>query len=197
MMQEKKSEEKILSGKDFLTPRPKTAREREAALRRLTEEEKRRARCCVTGPEEGELQRPVDDLKVDLENEIVKAISCGYTTFIIGMTPGIELWAGCIVLRLRDRFPDLRLIAALPHPGFRAHARQTGWAEPYTRVIGAADFVQTISPDPLPESDRLRNRWMVDHSSKLIAVWDWRPSDTGDTVRYARKQGLKLQYIRA
>lgn len=154
-------------------------------------------RCCFTGHRPDGLRRPVDDIKVDLENEIVRSIESGYHTFITGMAPGIDLWAGCIVLRLKDRFPDLKLIAAVPYPEFREYAVACDFADKYDRLIAGADLVQTFASRPSDGVYQTRNTWMVDHSNKVIAVWNWKPSGTGNTVRYAKKQGVEVKYIRA
>ena len=34
-----------------------------------------------------------------------------------------------------------------------------------------------------------RNQYMVDHAYYILAVWNGRPSGTGNTVRYAQKKG--------
>lgn len=65
----------------------------------MTEAEKRAHRCCFLGTTPG--PRPVDEVKVALENRILEAIREGYTTFITGMVYGPEIWAGNIVVRLR------------------------------------------------------------------------------------------------
>jgi len=114
----KRPDPPIITGAAVLPPRLKTAKEKAATLAALTEEEKKKTRCCFTGHRPQKLQRPVDDIKVDLENEILHAIADGYTTFITGMAYGTDIWAGNIVVRLKDRFPDLKLIAAVPFPGF-------------------------------------------------------------------------------
>ena len=44
------------------------------------------------------------------------------------------------------------------------------------------------SPDYMDK----RNRYMVDHTDFIIAVWDGRPSGTGKTVTYARGRNGKL-----
>jgi DegV family protein with EDD domain len=59
----------------------------------------------------GSVHRGEDDIKVDLENEILSAVKNGYTTFITGMSRGPEIWAGNTVVRLKSRFPELKLIA--------------------------------------------------------------------------------------
>ena len=80
-------------------------------------EEKRKVRCCFSGHRPD--SRPVDDIKVDLENEIIQAVSDGYKTFITGMATETDIWAGGIVMRLKSRFPDIKLIVAVPCPEFR------------------------------------------------------------------------------
>ena len=185
----------IKSGAEVLPPRPKTAKEKADALAKLTEEEKRKTRCCFTGHRPQKLTRPIDDIKVDLENEILHAISDGYTTFITGMAYGTDIWAGNIVVRLKDRFPDLKLIAAVPFPGF-SDGWDDEWKAKYGKLLSAADLVQTIAAEYSEEAYQLRNQWMVDHSSKVIAVYDWKPGGTRNTINYARKNGVFVRYLK-
>ena len=181
-------------GSEAIPPRPKTAREKAAELAAKTEEEKRRARCCFTGHRPQKLTRPVDDIKVDLENEILHAIADGYTTFITGMAPGTDIWAGKTVVRLKDRFPDLKLIAAVPYPGF-ADAWNVEWREKYECLLAKADLVKTICPEYSEAAYRLRNQWMVDHSSRAIAVYDGKAGGTRNTIEYARKNGVLVRSL--
>ena len=161
------------------------------AKARLTEADRRKTRCCFTGHRPQKLSRPVDDIKVDLENEILSAIRDGYTCFITGMACGADIWAGNIVVRLKDSFPDLKLIAAVPFPGFAAS--WTGeWKRRYDLLLSRADWVQTICPEYCADAYRLRNQWMVDHSSRIIAVYDGKPGGTQNTIRYAAQAGLTV-----
>ena len=185
---------KILSGAEVLPPRPKTAREKAAELAKLTEEDKRKKRCCFTGHRPQKLSRPVDDIKVDLENEILQAIKDGYTTFITGMAYGTDIWAGNIVVRLKDRFPDLKLIAAIPFPEFSENWDEE-WREKYEKLLCAADHVKTISDSYSEAAYQARNQWMVDHSSKVIAVYDGCTGGTRNTIQYARKNGVFVRYL--
>ena len=186
----------IKSGAEVLPPRPKTAKEKADALAKMSEEEKRKTRCCFTGHRPQKLRRPIDDIKVDLENEILKAVADGYSTFITGMACGTDIWAGNIVVRLKDRFPDLKLIAAVPFPDF-ADGWDDEWKAKYDKLLAAADLVKTIAAEYREDAYQLRNQWMVDHSSKVIAVYDWKPSGTGNTVRYAKGLHREIKYIRA
>ncbi len=185
----------IKSGADVLPSRPKTAREKLAELAALTEEDKRKTRCCFTGHRPQKLKRPVDDIKVDLENEILKAVADGYTTFITGMAYGTDIWAGNIVVRLKDRFPDLKLIAAVPFPSF-SEAWSEEWKDKYERLLEKADLVKNISSEYSDNAYQERNKWMVDHSSRIIAVYDGTAGGTRNTISYARKAKITVKYLR-
>lgn len=186
--------DEIRSGAEVLPPRPKTAREKAAELARMTEAEKRKTRCCFTGHRPQKLRRPVDDIKVDLENEILAAIREGYTTFITGMACGTDIWAGKIVVRLRDRFPDLKLIAAIPFPDF-TESWDMEWQEKYESLISAADLVKVVSPEFSEGAYQARNQWMVDHCARIIAVYDGKPGGTRNTIDYARKSRVQVRYL--
>ena len=182
-------------GSDVLPPRPKTAKEKAAARAALTEEEKRKVRCCFTGHRPQKLRRPVDDIKVDLENEILAAIKDGYRTFITGMAYGTDIWAGNIVLRLKDRFPELRLIAAVPFPGF-SDGWDEEWKKKYDHLLAGADLVKVICPEYSDEAYHLRNRWMVNHSSRLIGICNGQPGGTMNTIQYARAAKITVRYLK-
>ena len=186
--------EEIKSGAEVLPPKPKTAREKAAALANLTEEDKRKRRCCFTGHRPQKLTRPVDDIKVDLENEILCTIKEGYTTFITGMTYGTDIWAGNIVVRLKDRFPELKLIAAVPFPGF-ADKWTDEWQQKYEKLLKAADFVKVVCTDNSNTACQIRNQWMINHSSKLIAVYDGKAGGTRNTIQYAWKNHVSVRYL--
>lgn len=185
----------IKSGAEVLPPKPKTAKEKADALAKMSEEEKRKSRCCFTGHRPQKLRRPIDDIKVDLENEILKAVADGYSTFITGMACGTDIWAGNIVVRLKDRFPDLKLIAAVPFPDF-ADGWDDEWKAKYDKLLAAADLVKTICPAYSDAAYQVRNEWMVDHSSKVIAVYDGTAGGTRNTINYARKNGVFVRYLK-
>ena len=185
----------IKSGAEVLPPRPKTAKEKEEALAKLSEEDKRKTRCCFTGHRPQKLHRPFDDIKVDLENAILSAIADGYTTFITGMAYGTDIWAGNIVVRLKDRFPDLKLIAAIPFPEF-SEKWDEDWKVRYNRLLERADLVKVMAPEYSDAVYQARNKWMVDHSSKVIAVYDGTVGGTRDTIQYARKNHVFVKYLK-
>lgn len=122
---------------------------REGQFAGMTENEMRLHRCCFTGHRPQKLTRPECQIKADLEKAIKQAISEGYTTFITGMAYGVDIWAGQIVVRLRERNPDLHLIAAVPFRGFEEVGSLTG----RLRTLNSLDkpiSSGTFAPDTIP-----------------------------------------------
>ncbi len=136
----------------------------------MTEEEKRKLRCCLAGPGPRELKRPVDDIRVDLENAILEAIRQGCTTFLSGMSPGVEIWGAEIVIRLKDRFPDLHLVAVIPCPGFDTEWPEE-WRARYNRLLSLSEYVKVLNETNDPAACQCRDEWMVRHSSLVLAVY--------------------------
>lgn len=126
--------------------------------------------------------------------EIRTAIADGFQTFISGMARGVDLWAAEIVLALRDEGAAIRLICASPYQGFEARWSQN-WQERYRRVLERADLVRFICPEYSRECFQMRNEWMVDHSARIIAVYNGGPGGTRNTVEYARKKQICIALI--
>lgn len=129
-----------------------------------------------------------------LEAEIRRAIDSGHTTFISGMAKGVDIVAAEIVLHLRAQDPRLKLICALPHPGFGQHWLG-GWTERFQQVLDWADLERTICPAFSRASYQARNEWMVCHSDMVIAVFNGKPGGTKNTLDYAKKNGVPCVLI--
>lgn len=160
----------------------------------MTETEKRAHRCCFTGHRPEKLTIPETEVQARLEEAIKQAISDGLNVFITGMARGVDIWAAEIVLRLRDEGQPVKLICASPYEGFeRRWSRE--WATRYQAIMKAADLVRYICPGYSGGCFQRRNEWMVDHAARVIAVWNGQPSGTGNTVEYARVQGVPTVII--
>ena len=159
----------------------------------MSEQELHCHRCCFTGHRPEKLKRAETVIKKGLEEAILKAIHDGYTTFITGMARGVDIWAGQIVLRLRQENPDLKLIAALPYPGCDTRW-SASWRKQYAEVLEAADLVKAISPAYSLASFQKRDEWMVDHASRVIAVYDGVQGGTKNTIDYAMKCNVEVEY---
>lgn len=146
--------------------------------------------CCFTGHRPQKLSRPEADIRADLEKAIQLAISDGYTTFITGMATGTDIWAGEIIVRLRTSHPALRLIAAVPFPSFPDRWR-ADWKRRYEDLLNSAEEIHYICPSYSRSAFQLRNQWMVDRSSRIIAVFNGEPGGTKNTIEYAKRIGIE------
>ena len=108
----------------------------------MTEAEKRKHRVCFTGHRPEKLTRHECQVIRDLEAAIKKAIADGHNVFISGMAPGVDIWAAEIVLRLRDKGADTKLICAIPFEGFEK--RWPEWEGRYNAIMEKADLVRFI-----------------------------------------------------
>ena len=145
--------------------------------------------CCFTGHRPQKLRRSEKEIKADLERGIQQAITDGYTTFITGMAYGVDIWAGQIVVRLRKHNPALHLIAAIPFRGFEDRW-STDWKRAYQELLEQADLVKYICPGYNAGAYQRRNEWMVDHSSRVIAVFNGEPGGTKNTINYGKRHGV-------
>ncbi len=132
-------------------------------------------------------------IKSMLYSHVTDAVNDGYDTFITGMQRGIDLWAGEIVLSLMAK-SSLRLICAIPYEGFgKEFTGVDRWT--FERILEAASAKITICPHYSRDCMTLRNKFMVENSSRLIAAVDDPKSGTGQTLRHARSAKLDIRMI--
>ena len=160
----------------------------------MTEQELRMRRVCFTGHRPEKLTLSETDVKAGLTEQIRKAVSEGYTTFITGMAKGVDLWAGEIVADLRDSGADIKLIAASPYEGF-GKGWAPEWQSLYQEILQRADLVKYVCPGYNKGCFMTRNKWMVDHSNLVIAVFNGEKGGTKNTIDYDRKQGIEVRMI--
>ncbi len=120
----------------------------------------------------------------------------GYTRFLCGMAQGIDLLCAELVLQLREEAPEVELVPVLPYP--RQSARWPVAERQRHQAILKACSKQIIIV--CPEYDRScfyrRNRYLVDHSSKIIGVYDGKPTGgTHQTLEYAKQRNLEMELL--
>lgn len=142
--------------------------------------------CCVTGHRD----IPADakkTIRAELRGALLLAIGDGYTHFISGFATGADLMFAEIVTELKNDYP-ITLEAAIPYPG-----RMKTQDIDFQRLIGCCDVVKVHSERYFKGCFMRRNRYMVDVSQRVIAVYDGRETGgTAATVRYALKEGLQI-----
>ncbi len=157
----------------------------------MTEQELRQHRCCFTGHRPERLGMPEIEVISGLKKEIRQAIADGFQTYISGVARGVDLWAAEIVLALRDEGAAIRLICASPYKGFESRWSRE-WQAQYRQVMERADLVRFICPGYSRDCFQRRNQWMVDHSARVIAVYNGQPSGTRNTIEYAKQRGVPV-----
>ena len=137
----------------------------------MTEIEMRMHRVCFTGHRPEKLNITERKVKCALLSEITRAVQDGFNVFISGMARGVDIWAADIVLELRETFPNIKLICAIPYKGFEKQWSNK-WQKQYSEIVSRADLVKFICPKFSYSSYQIRNEWMVNHSARVIAVWN-------------------------
>lgn len=150
--------------------------------------------CTFTGHRPERLELPRNQVISWLAEQINQAVDEGYTDFITGMQRGVDIWAAEAVLKLRNEGKPIRLIAAVAFRGME-NRWERSWQERYKSIISASDEVHYISNKPGRRAFFARNNWMVDHASRLIAVYSGAPGGTKETIDYARKKGRTVVQI--
>ena len=158
------------------------------------QQELRSHRCCFTGHRPHYLKRPLEEIEDDLEKAIYRAVQEGYTTFITGMARGVDIMAGEIVCRLKDQYPQLKLVAAVPFVGFD-DLWGSYWKVRYEALLKKADYVKYVSSGYSEGVFEVRNHWMVDRSAKVIAVFNGKRSGTMFTIQYAQENHVPVEYL--
>lgn len=134
-------------------------------------------------------------LKKTLAEQIKLLADRGVTDWLSGMAQGVDLWAAEIVLDLKEKNPALRLHCILPCEG-QERKWMASEQEQYRSILRQADEVIYVNREYSANCMLERNRWLVDHSSVLLAVYNgiYR-SGTGMTVRYAKQLGREVIVI--
>lgn len=156
--------------------------------------EKRKRRVCFTGHRPWKVNISEPTLRAAISSSVSQAINNGYTTFISGMAQGFDIIAAEVVLGFRKTNESIHLICALPHPAFECNW-DPHWRNRYNFVLSHADLIRVISPSYAPHCYQLRNEWMVQHASLVIALYRGFPSGTKNTIDYAQTHGVTVQIL--
>lgn len=126
-----------------------------------------------------ENNKTANAVKKWLWQSIKRAIKGGHDTFISGAALGVDTWAAEAVHALKDEFPHIQLVLALPFANQASVWRKESLVR-WERLVDIADKVITVSDNPPEGSPRWayaqvlhkRNQYMVDHAHSGIAVWN-------------------------
>ncbi|MBE6948535.1 MAG: DUF1273 domain-containing protein [Ruminococcaceae bacterium] len=157
--------------------------------------------CCFTGHRPTKLpwRYNENDVRCVLLKEklydIVEAVYLsGVRRFICGMAMGCDMYFCEILTELRNRFTDIIIEAAIP-----CETQADSWPEDqrqrYYQLLELCDEKTYVQRVYTSNCMMKRNKYMVDNSGVLIAVFDGTMGGTMRTVIYAKQQGLEIIQI--
>jgi len=146
--------------------------------------------CCVTGHRDIPTHQ-IPFVEQALRKEIKAALTDGCRHFISGFAKGADMIFAHLVLETQEAYPDVILEAALPYRTWMNHRS--------AKDIGALQKCKTIgvhSETYTPFCFSVRNRYMVNACSRVIAVYDGREKGgTASTIRYAETLGREIRIV--
>lgn len=146
--------------------------------------------CCFTGHR----NIPDDHISIVMrqtENTIRTLIAKGVSRYFVGGAIGYDIMAAQILFRLRDEFPQIKVVLAYPFDGSTSRWTE-GQRAAFSRSIPMYDMCIRISSTASRGSYLARNRYMVDHSDVCISYCTHQSGGTAYTVRYAQKKGIPV-----
>lgn len=158
--------------------------------------------CCFTGhrPDKLPWGTREDDprclaLKERLDRAVERAYAAGCRHFLCGMARGCDLYFAQAVLDLRARRPDVTLEGVRP-----CESQADRWPEEerarYQAILDQCDYETLVQHHYDRFCMMRRNRYMVDRSARIIAVYDGVPrGGTAQTLAYALRCGLEADIL--
>lgn len=107
--------------------------------------------------------------------------------FISGMALGIDIWSAKTVLYLKEKYPHIKLICAIPcKEQFKKWSKAD--KEEWLKVVKQADLTYYVSTENYTAwCMDVRNKWMVNNAKYVIAVFDGTKGGTQNCINDAIK----------
>lgn len=162
----------------------------------------RECTCCFTGHRPDKLPWGSSEkdprcleIKQQLEQALQRAYEAGYRHFISGMARGADLYFAEAVLNLREGHPEITLEGARPCES-QADAWPLEERQRYQSILDQCDYETLVQHNYDRACMMRRNRYMVDRSGRIIALYDGVPKGgTAQTLLYALRRGLETDIL--
>ena len=160
-------------------------------------------KCCFTGHRPNKLPWGYKEEGIrfflfwrKLKKTILNAINDGYDYFISGMAIGIDMLCAEIVLELKKRHPNIKLECAIPCLNQTAKWNDESKIR-YDNILKQADKITYVSDCNYYNGCMAkRNKYMIDNSDMLIAVFNGSAGGTKQTIEMAKNSSLIIDIIK-
>ncbi|MCM1330944.1 MAG: DUF1273 domain-containing protein [Ruminococcus sp.] len=148
--------------------------------------------CCFTGHKRIKSTR---NLENTIKKELKALIDAGVTDFYSGGAYGWETMCGLAVLKLRKKYPHIKLHLILPCPAREQTARwNDSRREVYYKIMNSADSVEIISEEYFDGCVKIRDMRLVEAADRCFCYYNEKliGGSTAQVVRLAVKKGIEV-----
>ncbi|MDD2421980.1 MAG: SLOG family protein [Heliobacteriaceae bacterium] len=146
--------------------------------------------CCFSGHRKLP-QNKIESIVKRLNDEIDNLYHQGVTAFISGGALGFDQVAASLVIAKMEMGFKIRLVFALP-----CKNQNKLWKDEqnrlYYNLLAEANEIIYVSKEYSDSCMKKRNQYMVNRSAYCICALLYSISNTNQTVKYARKKGLRI-----
>ena len=161
-------------------------------------EAEKKITCCFTGHRPEKLPWGYDESSPDciaLKRQLARALEelyrRGFRHFIGGMAQGCDLYFAEAALALREEHPDLVVEAAIPCPSQSKNWREEDKAR-YQCILERCNLETVVQQYYTQGCMLRRDRYMVDRSALLLAIYNGSGGGTRYTINYALDRGVEV-----
>lgn len=130
----------------------------------------------------------------NLEKTVISLIERGVKTFYCGMAKGFDLIAAECVISLKEKYPDISLIACVP-----CYGQEKNYSEKdkkrYVQILSKCTQNILVSENYFKGCMQKRNRYMADNADVLVAHLKKEKGGTAYTVNYFLKKNKEIFYV--
>ena len=152
-------------------------------ITQLSLEKKQIKNCAFTGHRELDESFSAEELK----KVVCNLAKEGAENFFCGMAKGFYLYAGEAVIKIKENFPQVKLIACIPYFG-----QEKGYSKEdknrYVSILKNCDLKITLAESYYKGCAIVRDRYMADQADVLVAYLKKKTGGTAYTVGYFQKK---------
>ena len=156
----------------------------------LTLENKPIKNCAFTGHRELDESFSLEKL----QKTVLELAKKGAENFFCGMAKGFDLFAAEAVLKIKENYPKVKLVACVPYYG-----QEKGYSQEdkkrYVNILKNCDFKITFADEYYKGCTLVRDKYMADNADVLVAYLKKEKGGTAYTVGYFNKKYPEKEII--